>query len=402
MATKPWAAVVRNSVPTNYKRPQDAGASPEATLELEYVHGYRCEDARNNLRYTKNGTVVFHTAAVGVVLNPENNTQTHFFEHTDDILCLAIHPDMQTLATGEIGPNPLICVWDSATSECLARIMGTLKKGVCQLAFSNNGKLLAAAAADDYHCVAIYDWNECRTQLKGGLGKGRSGGLVATGQVSRVNILSLVFNPTDDLLVATGVKEVNFISFAGGSLKTAKGSGWKAMRPQAVLCGAFIGTTLVTGTFNGQLLTWRGRTIEQTINAHTGCVNSIWYQGRGAGFLTGGNDGLVIVWNPDFSINHKINVATAGELKPYNPRVRSVCEDSKGSMLVGTRSGDIMELRKSGARGLLRSHFEKELWGLAVHPRKPEFATVGQDSLFILWNIKTRKHFKAPRLVLPS
>ena len=394
MAVKPWAGVVRNSVPTNYKPSREAGAAPEATLELEYVYGYRCEDARNNLRYSKNGNVVFHTAAVGVVLNPVNNTQTHFFEHTDDILCLAIHPDMQTIATGEIGPNPLICVWDSATCECLARIVGTLKKGVCQLAFSNNGRYLAGAAADDYHCVAIYDWNECRILSKSSPSKSKSGGLVATGQVSRANILSLVFNPADDMLVATAVKEVNFISFAGGLLKASKGIGWGSTRQQAVLCAAYIGTALVTGSFNGQLLVWRGRKLEQVLKAHTGCVNCIWPLGKGAGFLTGGNDGLIITWNADLTIASKINVATDCGIKPILPRVRSVCEDPKKSILLGTRSGEIIEVRKSGPRVLLQSHYDKELWGLAMHPKKAEFATLGQDASFVIWNLESRKHIQ--------
>lgn len=75
MAVKPWKGVVANSVPTNYRPSNRDGEAPDATLQLEYIHGYRCHDTRNNLRYTATGEIVYHAAAVGIVLNPKTNTQ---------------------------------------------------------------------------------------------------------------------------------------------------------------------------------------------------------------------------------------------------------------------------------------------------------------------------------------
>jgi WD40 repeat protein len=43
--------------------------------------------------------------------------------------------------------------------ECLARINAPLTKGIKTVAFSNDGKLLAATALDDDHNVAIFDWS---------------------------------------------------------------------------------------------------------------------------------------------------------------------------------------------------------------------------------------------------
>lgn len=42
--------------------------------------------------------------------------------------------------------------------ECLARIQGTLKKGIMHVAFSHDGKYVAASAMDEEHHIAIYDW----------------------------------------------------------------------------------------------------------------------------------------------------------------------------------------------------------------------------------------------------
>ena len=74
-AVKPWMTNVINTVPSNFKSSKLDGTAPDAQLELEFVHGYRCHDTRNNLRYTKDGKFVYHTAAVGIVYDKENNTQ---------------------------------------------------------------------------------------------------------------------------------------------------------------------------------------------------------------------------------------------------------------------------------------------------------------------------------------
>jgi len=109
-AIKPWMTNVQNCVPSNYKKSKLDGSLPNAKLELEFVHGYRCHDTCNNLRYTKNGNFVYHTAAVGIVYNKEDHSQLIFNEHFDDITSLAIYPNKKYVATGEIGPYPLISV----------------------------------------------------------------------------------------------------------------------------------------------------------------------------------------------------------------------------------------------------------------------------------------------------
>jgi len=51
MAVKPWLGVVNNSKPSAFIASKRDGEAPDATLALEYVYGYRCHDARNNLKY---------------------------------------------------------------------------------------------------------------------------------------------------------------------------------------------------------------------------------------------------------------------------------------------------------------------------------------------------------------
>jgi hypothetical protein len=100
MAVKPWKGTVDNMVPSRYVPTRSERERPDATLDLEYIYGYRCHDARNNLRYTSDGKIVYHAAGVGVVLSHNTNTQQFMLEHDDDILCLATDPSGQYCATG--------------------------------------------------------------------------------------------------------------------------------------------------------------------------------------------------------------------------------------------------------------------------------------------------------------
>ena len=63
---------------------------------------YRGYDCRNNLFYTQAGEVVFHVAATGIVYNRDTHSQRFYLEHTDDILCLCIHPLKDIIATGQV------------------------------------------------------------------------------------------------------------------------------------------------------------------------------------------------------------------------------------------------------------------------------------------------------------
>ena len=51
---------------------------PDETYALEYVYGYRSADSRQNCHYNSNGNATYMTAALGVILNQNDNTQKFF------------------------------------------------------------------------------------------------------------------------------------------------------------------------------------------------------------------------------------------------------------------------------------------------------------------------------------
>lgn len=295
MAVKPWVGAVKNSVPTSYKASKNDSAAPEAGLALEHVYGYRTHDCRNNVRYNNDGDIVYHTAAVGITLNAKTNTQKFFIQHTDDITAFDIFGDK--VVTGQMGKKPLICVWDSSKMEYITSFKDELQNSISHVCFSNDGKRIAAIANDPDHTIAIYNLDKL-TAPGYNRSKARSDGSIIVGTGPKAEILQLKFDPSDQMLVAACNKEVDFISFDGGAIKCSKGTGWgKNITPQAVLCIGFIDQTCVTGTFSGNLFMWKGKSLSGVpVQAHTGTVNALWTRKTQKGIISGGNDGIVIVW----------------------------------------------------------------------------------------------------------
>ena len=130
--------------PTGYQPQAIDLERPDASIELDYIYGYRCHDARSNLKYTSEGKVIYHAAGVGIVLDQVKNTQQHMLEHDDDIICLAVNEKGTFAATGQIGEKPWLCVWDTTTMECVARYNTPFTKGIKNVEFSPNGDLIVA------------------------------------------------------------------------------------------------------------------------------------------------------------------------------------------------------------------------------------------------------------------
>jgi WD40 repeat protein len=400
-ACKPWKGVVLNSVPSDYKPFPGESNEPDSYLELEFIHGYRCHDTRNNLRYTENGDIVYHSAAVGIVFNRESRTQKFFFDHIDDITSFAIHPNKKIIATGEVGPYPLIALWNSETMECIIRINGPLQKGINHLAFSKDGKYLVASAADDDHHISIFDWEKgCKNQENLNVKSKKQKATItvnpvfAYGKGPRANVMGLCFNNTNDIIAVPCVKEVNFVSFKDGGFKLKRGTGLKGNSLTTITCAEYMGNTLICGTFIGCLVLFSGTGVSKVIKAHEGTINSIYIREnnnpKNQGFLTGGNDCIICYWDSKFNIVNKINVIDLG-INSLNAKVRSLCENQKGTILLGTRAGEIIEIVKNENPIVhVRGHFDKELWALVISPNEDKFFTAGEDKLLAVWDIKTR------------
>ena len=173
MAVKPWLGAIKEPVP----KPKVEASKPGVEYEIDWVYGYRSEEARMNLFFNAEGAAVYPTAALGVIYDFTGSKQKYFGggatgygsaktskdkkeekAHTDDVTALCVNSDRTKVATGQNGPKPLIFVWNSSTAEfiCQRRV----PKGgrlVSAIGFSKDDQHLAACDMSEKIIVHIFD-----------------------------------------------------------------------------------------------------------------------------------------------------------------------------------------------------------------------------------------------------
>lgn len=222
------------------------------TYTSSHSTSYRGYDCRNNLYYLTNGDVVYHIAALGIVYSTTTHKQKYYGGHSDDILCLALHPTRDFVATGQVGRDPPIHIWNAVTMEPISVLKGEHFRGICALDFSGvwgwvgvlvymhtyvhlcayscmytcicllvcqsvgvspshappygassgDGKKLASVGLDDDHVIVVWDW--------------RKGEKMATTRGHKDKIFVVRWSPSSsDQLITVGVKHIKFWTQAG-------------------------------------------------------------------------------------------------------------------------------------------------------------------------------------------
>ncbi|KAL8169064.1 UNVERIFIED_CONTAM: Echinoderm microtubule-associated protein-like 5 [Gekko kuhli] len=196
------------------------------------------------------GEIVYHVAAVGVVYNRQQNTQRFYLGHDDDILCLAIHPLKDYVATGQKG------LLDGSTIPVRVNL-GYGK----ELA---DGKRLASVGIDDNHTIVLWDW--------------RKGEKLSAVRGSKDKIFVVKINPfMPDKLITAGIKHIKFWRRAGGGLIGKKGYVGPMGKIDTMMCAVYGWTEEMafSGTSTGDVCIWRDLFLIKTVKAHDGPVFSM-------------------------------------------------------------------------------------------------------------------------------
>jgi echinoderm microtubule-associated protein-like 6 len=338
---------------------------------------------------------VYHVAGVGIVLSTDTNTQIHNTEHSDDILCLDVHPEGHTVATGEIGKKPKLILWDANTGVTLRTILFH-QRGICNVAFTTNGTHIVSVGMDIDGIVAVHN---CR-----------SGVITGSGKIGRgVSINVLAVSGTDNFITG-GKMHVKFWDMSnrtGGRVELMSKAGLfgKQAQSKTVISAAYLGTDAVTGMGDGTMLLWKGRSNTKAKKAHSGAVTamtSIAASNSGANtgnsdtgprILTGGTDGMVYLWNSQLICMWSFSLQEQGvSVSVYSPHIQALAY-REGKVLIGTKASEILEVGvlSSEANKLVCGHFTDrgEVWGLAAHPHRQTFATCGDDMTVRVWDSKT-------------
>uniref|UniRef100_A0A452VGQ6 EMAP like 2 n=1 Tax=Ursus maritimus TaxID=29073 RepID=A0A452VGQ6_URSMA len=365
---------------------------PSSRLKLDWVYGYRGRDCRANLYLLPTGEIVYFVASVAVLYSVEEQRQRHYLGHNDDIKCLAVHPDMVTIATGQVAGTtkegkplpPHVRVWDSVSLSTLHVLgLGVFDRAVCCVGFSksNGGNLLCAVDESNDHMLSVWDWAK---EAK-----------VVDGKCSNEAVLVATFHPTDPtLLITCGKSHIYFWSLEGGSLSKRQGLFEKHEKPKYVLCVTFLeGGDVVTGDSGGNLYVWGKGQCHPTclvphpavLGAHDGGVFGLCALRDGTLVSGGGRDRRVVLWGSDYSKLQEVEVP-----EDFGP-VRTVAEGREDMLYVGTTRNSILQGSvHTGFSLLVQGHVE-ELWGLATHPSRAQFVTCGQDKLVHLWSAESHQ-----------
>ncbi|XP_064193230.1 echinoderm microtubule-associated protein-like 1 isoform X2 [Anguilla rostrata] len=359
---------------------------PSKKLKLDWVYGYRGRDCRSNLYLLPTGETVYFIASVVVLYNVDEQLQRHYTGHTDDVKCLAVHPDKITMATGQVAGTssdgklpPHVRVWDSVSLNTL-HVLGTgfFDRALSCLAFSksNGGSTLCVVDDSNDHVLSVWDWQREER--------------LADVKCSNEAVFAADFHPTDtNIIVTCGKSHLYFWTLEGGSLIKKQGLFEKQEKPKFVLCVTFSENgDSITGDSSGNILVWGKGTnrISHAIQgAHEGGIFALCMLRCGTLVSGGGKDRKVISWDGNYL---KLQVVEIPEL--YGP-VRTVAEGKGNSVLIGTTRNYILQGTLSGEFTPITQGHTDELWGLAVHPWKPQFLTCGHDKYVNLWDSCTHQ-----------
>ncbi|GBG25699.1 Echinoderm microtubule-associated protein-like 1 [Hondaea fermentalgiana] len=377
---RPWVRLaVAPSVP-----PREDPTAPEEDMTLEWVHGCNVQVARNSVMYLNNGDIAFPAASLGVILSKQGGGVQRFFtDHSDQVVSLCLHPEGKLLATAQMGRVPKIVIWDAETMEAVQTLVGYHKRGVIALRFSRDGDSLVSAGLDDEHSVAVYDWKNgiVSVHCSGGEDK----------------VLDIDFRPDGLGLVQCGVNHVKFHELRGRNVLTRRGLLGKKGKLQVFYSIAWAGTRAVVSTADGHLYAFEGRTLHQSVKGHEGAVLCVYSCGEG--LVSGGKDGFVRMWTPGLEMKAQFEVSQGLH------SIRSVCwSPEENRIVVANRACEIVEISAADGTDLnngvpvIQGHYKHELWGLAMHPTKPEYCTVGDDQMVRVWDVATHKMLKSVKL----
>uniref|UniRef100_A0A673B6J1 EMAP like 2 n=1 Tax=Sphaeramia orbicularis TaxID=375764 RepID=A0A673B6J1_9TELE len=377
-------------------------ALPDRKLKLQWVYPSQnclCQlwTGRFNLNVAKNPSIY--------LFRSETNLHSFGTSVIIDVKCcylLTVHPDMVTIATGQVAGNskdgkllaPHIRVWDSVSLNTLHVIgMGVFDRAVTCVAFSksNGGAFLCAVDDANDHILSVWNWQK-EKQL-------------ADVKCSNESVLGAVFHPMDaNLIVTCGKSHINFWTMDGNTLTKRQGLFEKHEKPKYVLCVAFAENgDAITGDSSGNIYIWAkgksehlthiskplvtgGNRISQVVSgAHEGGIFSVCVLKDGTMVSGGGKDRKVVLWDRDYRKQSEMEVGES-----FGP-VRALAEGKQGELFVGTTKNAIIKASFPDTLTAIVQGHTDELWGLDVHPTMEQFVTCSQDRHVHLWDTNSHQ-----------
>lgn len=367
--------------------------------------------------------------------DPITRTQRYFRGHDDDIVSMAVHKGSSCddsadaiVATGQQGVGSLF-VWEVPSMRTLA-VIKPKQKNIHLLEFSKDGKKLVSLSEDLQ--VAVSDW---RSSTVLAITKGDAGATLHLSVGSGAGNLTFLTCGDKSLRLWT----LNGRNLTAGKVVTSTCPGTKI---QLFLCATEVAGKYLVGCDDGAVyvVPGDGKGVKSFFEHHTSeakaklpkngaSITAIHAQhapdGGTAGALvfTGSKNGTVVVWDASElstkdrpTKRYTIDVTALGvdglnakqiqAIYMYTASTYLSQHAEQPLLLIATRGCDVLEVvcdlennsaalysapaASAGGKGakkdrsngmLVQAHCNDELWGVAAHPAKPEYCTVGKKHL---------------------
>ncbi|KAJ3435503.1 echinoderm microtubule-associated protein-like elp-1 [Anaeramoeba flamelloides] len=345
-------------------------------LELEHIYGYRGWEGRNNIKWISDTEIVYFAASVGIVLNIETNIQRFFIGHTETITCIALHPEGDIVATGQLGNQSKIRVWKLSDCSEILNYQVDHPKGVINLCFTPDGKKLLTIGSDNDHTMNLYDLETNKMVLTQ---KGHSN-----------KSLCATFDDNNRTrLVICGIRHLCFGELIDNKLKLEEVAFAKKGNQMFLSTIFNKNGDLLASTSKGELLVidYENQIVKKTYRLHAGpCVT---LTNSKQGYLTtGGKDGKIKIINGStYEVEHTITNIVAGPIRSVHYR--------NGKVIIGTNKNEIYasDIKEDKSYCVLMSHAE-EVFGLTCDPTTNTFSTGSDDRSVRAWDIMNKKFLR--------
>lgn len=328
------------------------------------------------LRLDPRGQVVAYGDGDGVVWVrrvPDGEVVWMLSGHVERIWALAFHPDPEAATLATADESGTVRIWDLTSGTETFRMESPGETAVYTLAFSPDGRRLAAGGQDARLRILDPASGACLHQLDGHAG----------------HVYAAVFHPNGKLLASGDtVGGVRLWDVTGVREREPTWSALQHRQPTAVYHLTFSpdGKLLASGDSDGTLRLWDATTGQERheVLAHRGAVWPLAFRPDSVQMATTGRDGSIRLWDP-------VTGRSRHELRGHGRRVTRVDFDSTGDLLAVSGNDGVVRIwdPRTGRQIKTLTGSDDQLISATFNPAGPLLATTSNDGGVHLWHVGT-------------
>ena len=323
--------------------------------------------------------IIYFLSRFVINYNPIKNVQKVYQGHKEKIGCIALNNKNTLVASGEVCNNPIILVWVIETLETINIIQTGHQQGILHLVFSYNDEYLISIGFGLIYSLQIFCIKYRTSPIFCNLG-------------NYPIFYVKPFNSNENNFITLGYKKITIWNIKGNMLHKIKQiesdevkniDGKLSMK--IFLCcdlldyslGNSVETDIIIGSNFGDITGIScNKFILLKTNAHQGsinCIKTTTKLGINNGnvqyyVITTGEDGLIKIWDQFYNNLRIIDIYSVKEISFISSEENSniikgiqsldiyTCEKGTIYFLLGTRSGDLIEINISNPNDLINNN----------------------------------------------